>query len=261
MPTTRLRTFFTGFLAGLRAFGRHADFIIDDAEWQSLIESRVVLRRLPLAEQTLLRDLTARFLGTKYLEAVQGLELRPVMSLAIATWACLPILGLGLKFYRDWHNLFISPGGFVDRQWKAEAGGVITEWNDELSGEVLELGPVVLSWSDVSEAGSGHGYNVVIHEMAHKLDGLVFGVEARRQLIHQAWEDFGRLAARQERRRSIRGVHKHLPLDDYAASSPEEFFAVATENFFERPLGLRVALPAVYDCLKDCFKLDPALWS
>jgi len=138
---------------------------------------------------------------------------------------------------------------------------------------VLQLGPVVLSWEDVKDAGQGRGYNVVIHEMAHKLDarnGEMDGSpplspenrEAWRAAFTHAYNDFcnqvkkashGR--AENERQRFAR-----LPLDDYAAESPVEFFAVVCEAFFERPLRLRKEWPAVYACLVDFFKSDPAEW-
>lgn len=251
---------------------------IDPRLWDDLLQSRPALSRLPPAERDSLKELVSAFLGRKYQEGVQGLELDEAMKLRVAAWACLPILRLGIDWYDDWNNIFVSPSGFSDRRWRPEAGGVITEWDDDLAGEVLELGPVVLSWDDVLEAGSGSGYNVVIHEMAHKLDarnGELDGApplprearEAWRTTFRAAWEDLCRQADRLERRGRLRAGgtrpgrgHGRLPLDDYACESPEEFFAVACENFFDRPLGLKAAYPGVYDCLAAFFRLDPALW-
>jgi Mlc titration factor MtfA (ptsG expression regulator) len=249
---------------------------VDGKLWRELLASRAVLARLPDAEAELLRDRVGAFLAGKTLEGVRGLQLDEAMRLRIAAWACLPVLRLGVEWYDDWHNFFVSPSGFSDRRWRPEAGGVVTEWDDDLAGEVLELGPVVLSWDDVLDAGTGSGYNVVIHEMAHKLDardGRLDGApplprEARGpwcEAFGEAWEDLCRRADRLERRGRLgrggpgRG-HGRLPLDDYACESPEEFFAVACENFFERPLGLKAAYPAVYGCLAGFFRLDPANW-
>ena len=268
MSQNLIQRFFASWWTGRQA-GRPV--AVDEVLWQELLASRLILGRLPPAEQVTLRRLCGEFLATKYIEGVRGLGLTPSMELSIAAWACLPLLQLGLAWYDDWHNLFVCPGGFTDTRRRYEAGGAITEWEDDLAGQVLELGPVVLSWDDVDQAGSGGGYNVVIHEMAHKLDArngdldgappLPLDQQARwRQTFGAAWEDFGRQVARQKRRGRIGRGHLRLPMDDYAADSPAEFFAVACENFFERPLGLRLAYPAVYDCLADFFRLDPALW-
>ena len=252
----------------------------DDGLWEGLLASGPVLRRLPPAEAAVRRGLCGEFLAAKDREGVRGRVLEPAMALRVAAWACLPLLRLGIDWYDDWNNLFISPAGFTDTRQRWEAGGAVTEWEDDLAGEVLELGPVVLSWDDVLEAGSGSGYNVVIHEMAHKLDardGELDGApplprgmrEAWQTTFRGAWEEFSRQVDQWERRGRLgaaRGAarpgrgHVRLSLDDYAADSPEEFFAVCCEHFFDRPLGLKSAWPAVYDCLAGFFRLDPASW-
>ena len=247
---------------------RFGQALADDAVWGDLLSACPVLRRLPGADLAALRQLATDFLSSKDLEGVQGLALQAGMAARVAVWACLPVLRLGLSWYDDWNNLFICPGGFSDTRRRYEPGGAITEWEDELAGEVLELGPVVLSWKDVLQAGTGSGYNVVIHEMAHKLDarnGELDGAPplpaeaqaAWRSAFRSAWEELCRMAAHPRRPGHGR---QRLPMDDYACESPEEFFAVACENFFERPLGLKAAWPVVYDCMVNYFRLDPAAW-
>jgi len=129
---------------------------------------------------------------------------------------------------------------------------------------VLELGPVVLSYRDVEDSGWGDGYNVVIHEMAHKLDlrsgnydgcpplhkGMSY--EEWGQSFGQAYEDL-----RGKVKRLGKRSEKLLAIDPYAATDPAEFFAVCTEYFFEKPRALHKAYPAVYDQLCLFYRQSP----
>ncbi|PKL74385.1 MAG: hypothetical protein CVV27_20775, partial [Candidatus Melainabacteria bacterium HGW-Melainabacteria-1] len=142
------------------------------------------------------------------------------------------------------------------------------------AGEAFDLGPVALSLPDIDASGWGDGYNVVIHEMAHKLDGLD-GVYDGRPPLHkgmnsllwqsafkEAWEDLNaKLNAPSGRRRANRGSSKSRSrIDPYAAESPDEFFAVACEYFWEKPAVLIKEYPAVFEQLTLFFRRDPSDW-
>ena len=107
-----------------------------------------------------------------------GLELTDEIRLAIAVQAVLPVLNLGLDLYGGWVGIVVYPGEFRVRRQEPDEDGVVHEWDDELSGEAWPGGPVLLSWEDVTlgtaapEDGGEPGYNVVIHEFAHKIDML-----------------------------------------------------------------------------------------
>jgi len=123
---------------------------------------------------------------------------------------------------------------------------------------------VLFSLPDVRESGFGDGYNVVVHEMAHKLDERDGGLDGcpplPRSMSRRAWRaafgdayaDFQVRVARSSSGRRV-GRASRLPLDEYAAESPDEFFAVACEAFFDAPQRLEAAYPEVYELLGRFF--------
>lgn len=247
---------------------------LDALSWEKVRRQFPLLGRLPSQEADDLLVLSDTFLADKYIEGVQGLVMTEEKSRLIALFACLPILKLGLDCYDDWNNIFVTPASFSGTRRYYQAGGVISEWEEDLSGEVMSLGPVALSWDDVRQGGQGRCFNVVIHEMAHKLDGRngreLDGMPALTRSAAQVWQTTFELAYAnfcrqvQDSERGLESSERqrlaHLPLDEYAAESLVEFFAVLCEAFFERPLRVRLEWPQVYACLVDFFQMDPATW-
>jgi Mlc titration factor MtfA (ptsG expression regulator) len=218
-----------------------------------------LLDRLTPAERGRLRELAVLFLHDKDIQGLGELQLTDTMRLSIALQACLPVLHLGLGWYDDWVSVLVYPDEFlVSHSWEDE-DGVVHEGEGPLSGEAWDRGPVILSWSDVCAAGDD-GYNLVIHEFAHKLDMRNGGANGFPPLhrdmqpaewsatFNSAYEDF---TAREE-------AGEELPFDDYASESPAEFFAVTSEIFFEAPARLRDLYPAVYRQLALFYRQDPA---
>jgi Mlc titration factor MtfA (ptsG expression regulator) len=121
-------------------------------------------------EKTHLKILVEPFLAEKEFSTAGGLQLSDEICVAIAAQGCLPILNLGLAAYRDWVGIVVYPNEFVVPRQFEDEDGVVHEYDDVLSGEAWEGGPLIISWHDVQMAGEG--YNVVIHEFAHKLDML-----------------------------------------------------------------------------------------
>ncbi len=232
--------------------------VIDDAQWQAAEYPLPFLDRLSDDERRRLRELARQFIAEKEWSGARGLELTAPMQLSIALQACLPILNLGLDAYRGWVGVVVYPGDFVIPRQQMDEAGVVHEYDDEVLGEAWEGGPVLVSWFDnLAEIGD---VNVVIHEFAHKLDmtnGVVDGVPAlpgdmsRREWIaafEPAYLDF--------RRRVDAG--EDTAIDPYAAEHPSEFFAVASEVFFEAPDLLHDEYPAVYEQLKSYYRQDPS---
>jgi MtfA peptidase len=261
---------FPGFLARLREGKRNrilAERPIADEVWAWALKEHRILSGLDAGEVLALRELTTLFLADKVFYPVRGLELEEDMKVSIAVQACLPILKLGLDWYRGWSSVIVTPEEFSITRKDVDTAGVVHEYEDELSGQVLDLGPVVFSWKDVEASGWGDGYNVVIHEMAHKLDerdGDIDGCPPLgRDMSRADWRDaftaaFEDLTAALERPASGKRHGKRKPrIDEYAAESPPEFFAVVCEYFFERPLTLKNEYPAVYEQLRLFFKQDP----
>lgn len=230
---------------------------IADTDWQAAEWPYPFFDRLSADQRRRLRRLAAEFIVAKEWSGAQGLQLTPSLQLQIALQACLPILELGLSWYEGWVGIVVYPGDFVIPRRVVDEDGVVHEYDDAVLGEAWEGGPVLLSWfDDPAEPGD---VNVVIHEFAHKLDmtnGAVDGlprlhpdmsIRAWQQAFAPAFDDFCRRV----------DAGEEVPLDPYAAEHPSEFFAVASEVFFEAPALLATMYPAVYRQLRLFFRQDP----
>ena len=209
-------------------------------------------RRIPLlsglgpVRMAKLRALSSWFLARKSVYGVQGLEVTPPMQVEIAAQACLLILDLGSEYYSGWVDVKLYPGAFRVKLEEADEIGLVHEGIEDRTGESWLNGPVILSWEDVSH--SGPGWNVVLHEFAHKLDGLGGSMNGMPPLhpgmSRRDWaQAFGRAYEA-----LCDDVDDGLVpcIDPYAAESPAEFFAVATEYFYSDPLRLKSCYPEVY---------------
>ena len=232
---------------------------IDEADWAAVLERLPILDPLDDGERERLRGLAARFVAGKSIEPVLGQRVGAVDAAVIAAQACLPVLALGLDAYRSWRTVVVYPAGFVSREHEVDEAGVEHEWEEERSGESWLGGPLVLSLEDVEASGCGDGYNVVIHEVAHKLD-MLDGDANGRPPLHPgmdaaAWSrDF--TAAFDDLNRRIEAGETPA-IDEYAAQEPGEFFAVTSECFFETPDVLDADYPVVYAHLRGFYRQDP----
>jgi len=225
---------------------------MDDRLWSAAVGRLDFLPDTPK-----LRELTLLFLAEKQFVGAHRLELTDRMRVSIAAQACLPVLELGLDWYAGFSGVVVYPGDFRVRRTEVDEDGVVHEWDDELAGEAMPGGPVVLSWD---AAAHDPLMNVVIHEFAHKLD-MLDGLADGRPPLHagmdgRAWQKafadaFDGFSDALERGRDTW-------LDPYAAEHPAEFFAVISEAFFEDPRETRRRYPDVYDQLKLFYRQDPA---
>ena len=212
---------------------------IPDAQWDALRARLRLLDGRSDDQVAALRALTAQFLARKTFSPARGLKLDDSMCLAIAAQACLPVLNLGFDWLRGWREVIVYPGQFrVRRRDHDEDSNVVHEWDDELAGEAWSQGPIVLSWADVEQdlADPFEGFNVVIHEIAHKLDmldGESDGTPPMPGARHREWVRVMQPAYDEHARAVDRG--KDTVLAPYAAEAPDEFFAVATEYYFTAP--------------------------
>ena len=236
----------SGWFGGL--FAPHPQ--ITDAAWAATLQRSRLFHALRADERARLRELCERFLSKKNFHAAAGHELTPEQCLSIAALACLPVLHLGFDWLAGWREVVVYPGEFrVKREHHDEHTGVVTEGEDELIGEAWERGPLILSWADVATdlAQPFDGFNVVVHEIAHKLDmldGPADGVPrmpasiARREWIDTMQPAYDRLVRDVERGRETW-------IDPYAAESADEYFAVVSELHFSDPAGLARTIPSV----------------
>ena len=243
-----------GLLDKLRGHKRQP---IPDALWAATVSALPFLDILPPDEQRQLRTLAEDFLAEKEFSAAGGLELSDEICVAIAAQGCLPILKLGLKAYRDWVGIIVYPDEFVVRRRFEDETGIVHEYDDVLSGEAWEGGPLIVSWHDVKMAGDG--YNVVIHEFAHKLDmlnGDADGMPAlHSDLDASEWETIF-FAAYDDFCTRVDSGEETL-IDPYASETPGEFFAVLSESFFEIPDVVAGEYTDLYDLLRRYYRQDP----
>lgn len=231
---------------------------LDEALWQRVTGSLPFLQGLTAAEGQRLKDCAVLFLDEKEMHGARGFVLTDAVRLSIAVQACLPILNLGLDAYQGWVGIVIYPGEFKVRREEMDASGVVHQYDDELSGEAWPGGPVILSWQDVTLGEAG--YNVVIHEFAHKLH-MSRGDMDNFPLPHahmdrERWLAAWDTAYDQFCAQVDRGMD--TVIDPYASEQPAEFFAVLSEAFFTLPQEVRSLYPDLYAQLALFYKQDPA---
>jgi Mlc titration factor MtfA (ptsG expression regulator) len=232
-------------------------------EWLSYLRRNVTLyRRLSEDEQARLRDDLRIFIAEKDWEGCAGLEMTDEIKVTVAALACLLLLGIEHDYFSRVQTILVYPGGYRVPQQEALGENVIIEGESDRAGEAHYRGPVILSWDEVLHDARhpGAGRNLVIHEFAHQLDmldGAIDGtppLRSRRQ--YRRWHK----VMTAEYRRLIAEAEESVPtlLDEYGTTSESEFFAVATECFFDRPVAMAREHPRLYALLRDYFGQDPA---
>ena len=230
---------------------------MDNDLWRSAVAGLRFIHVLSPEETAKLQQLVILFLSEKQFSGAHGIEVTDRMRVSVAAQACLPILELGPDWYAGWTGIVIYPGDFRVRRSEVDEDGVLHEWDDELAGESMPGGPVVLSWD---AAAHDPGMNGVIHEFAHKLD-MLSGEPNGVPPLHAGMERRAWSAALKE---AYEGFSEALDrgrdtwLDPYAAEHPSEFFAVFSEAFFQEPREARRRYPELYDQLMRFYRQDPA---
>ena len=200
-----------------------------------------------------------RSLNEKSIVGAGGLEVRDEMRMCVAAQACMLLLNLDLDFFRGWTEVIVYPDEFIVDYEYLDEDGIAHRVNAPLSGESWLEGPVILSWADAERAGDG--YNVVIHEFAHKLDMLNGEANGfprlHAEMDPQRWSFVFNAAYDDFCERLKRGEGSEI--DPYAAENPGEFFAVVSEAFFEIPRVVQLEYPEVYGQLTAFYRQDPAL--
>ena len=236
------------------------------AEWREILRRRVpYVRHLPADLQLQLKKHIQVFVAEKPFIGCAGLEVTDEMRITIAAQACLLMLNRRrASYYPQLRQILVYPGAFVVDRVHTDSAGVLQDQRRALSGESWSQGQVILSWQDTLDGAAviDDGQNVVIHEFAHQLDqenGQANGaplLSGRRH--YERWSqvmaaEFAQLQAQAE------GGQPTL-LSPYGATNPAEFFAVATEVFFEQPQRLAAEHPALYRELAGFYRLNPLSW-
>jgi Mlc titration factor MtfA (ptsG expression regulator) len=249
---------------------------IPQSLWQQCVERLPFLQRLAADDLDRLKLLSETLLDKKTFTGAGGLEMTDEVAVMIAAQASLPVLNLTLDLYDDMAGIIVYPSEFIVPRAELDEAGVMHEWQAPVSGEALDMGgAVVLSWEDI-DAIDEPGYNVVIHEFAHKIDmrgGAPNGHPPFLTAYHEgmnpaewqevfsaAYKDFSERVDDLDNRlpdeadgaddeAAHEALYVALPLDPYAAENPAEFFAVASEAFFALPAPLAAAYPEVFRLL------------
>lgn len=211
---------------------------------------------LSAAEQSKLRDRTRIFVAEKQWVGCGGLAIDEEMKVAIAAQACLLVLGLPHEYYYDRiRTVLVYPDTYLHPP--DMNGG----WEKQIAGEYWHRGPVIVSWKNTRDGMDDRG-NLVFHEFAHHLDDIggemdgmppLENAAQERRWLEVVGEEYDRLTKKAQQGEATL-------LSYYGAKSLAEFFAVATECFFERPVPLEQQHPELYGILRDFYRQDPARW-
>ncbi|TWO69091.1 zinc-dependent peptidase [Caenimonas sedimenti] len=214
---------------------------IPGALWAGTLAAYPFLAARPAHELQELRSLAARFLADKEFHGADGLVITDAIALAIAAQAVLPVLHLGLDWYDDFVGIVVHPAEVVARRTDTDDDGVVHDYEEVLAGEAMHHGPIMLSWQDVAAAGASAdaGYNVVIHEFAHKIDMRDGASDGCPPLPSRAARDawLATMEAQYQAFREQVIIAERFSgpapwLDPYGATAIDEFFAVACEAYF-----------------------------
>lgn len=232
---------------------------VSPAAFLAVVERLPILKGLTTEEQERLREQASLLIHDKAFSAAGGAEVDASTQLAIAVQACLLTLNLGEESYHGWNEIILYPEEFLRPREEMDEAGVVHHTRDILAGESWHGGPLVLSLADVEASGQADGFNVVLHEFAHKLDMLNGDANGypplHRGMDAAAWaRDF--TAAYEDLCARV-DADEDTAIDPYATVDPAEFFAVLTETFFETPDLLHAEYPAVYDQLRQFYRQHP----
>jgi Mlc titration factor MtfA (ptsG expression regulator) len=241
-----------------------------EAGSRATIERNVpAARRLPPELRSRLESLVGAFLAEKEFVGCNGLVVTDEIRTTIAALACLLVLGRR-GHYDDLHSILVYPAAFWVEDEIEDEAGVVSQRRRVLSGESWESSRIILSWDDVLEAARtpGEGYNVALHEFAHYLDAEGLGLAAPPRLPLRVNSPDARVRSVESWAADLADEFESLLesvdrgeatfLDPYAAEDEAEFFAVATEDYFERPAELLENHPRLYGLLQEFYGIDPA---
>ena len=236
------------------------------SSWEEILRHNVPsFKLLNSEEREHLRNLIKVFIAEKEWVGCGGLRLIDEMRVTIAAMACMLILSLNHNYYKNVETILIYPEDVVLPERQIGFFEMVTqpmEPDGPITGQAFEQGPLILVWDavlqSIEEAGSG--YNVVYHEFAHKLD-MQDGVADGTPLLSDGakYRDWVKICSR-EYLKLLKDVEKgkRTFLDEYGATDEVEFFAVATEHFFDQPVQMLKAAPELYRVLKEFYRQDPA---
>ena len=236
------------------------------SHWEAIIRQNVAhYCNLTHAERAHLRALIQVFIAEKYWEGAGGLELSDEIRVTISAQACLLLLGLPHNFYRNVQSIVVYPSTVVAPNRKPgffETPLAPVDLAHPILGQAFQQGPVIIIWDAAMRSGRHPelGHNVIYHEFAHKLDMLDGAADGTPPLSSRAeYDDWVQICSREYLRlKHDIAKGRSTFLNAYGATSEAEFFAVATEQFFDEPRVMIAQAPDLYRVLKGYYHQDPA---
>ncbi len=234
-------------------------------EWVGILESNIqVYGNLPMPLRLQLRSLIKQFLHQKHYSGAAGLTINDEIRVTIAAQACMLQLNRRGDLYPKLKYILVYPSAFVVSRPEADESGLVNQRSRGLLGESWQSGKVILAWDNVLHGARNFvdGRNVVLHEFAHQLDSesgsadgapLLAGKSCYRSWAAALSQEF------EELQKDSRYDRRSL-MDHYGATNPAEFFAVATETFFEKPRQMAKNHSDLFRVLHEYYRIDPRDW-
>lgn len=234
------------------------------AEWEQIVQKNVPLyNRLPDSLKKQLHGLVHVFMAEKNFEGCGGLEITDEIRVTIATQACMLLLNRKTTYFGKLRTILVYPHTYV-AETSSSNGTIRIDGQSVRLGESWWNGPVVLAWDSVTGGTLNitDARNVVLHEFAHQLDQEDGAADGAPTLEHRSsYVAWARVLSREyENLQKKKKKHRRSVMNKYGATNPAEFFAVASETFFEKARQMKKKHPELYDELRDYYKLDPVEW-
>ncbi len=235
-------------------------------QWQQILQHNLpVYNALPTDTVSELHHQIVLFLEEKKFYGCGGLVIDDNIRVTIAAQACLLLLNRPTRGYASLQAILVYPSAYLAPRREHDNSGVVHESNSTMLGESWSNGRLILSWDDVVRGASDFqdGHNVVLHEFAHQLDQESGSANGAPLLsTGTSYKSWARVLADEflQLQRDADAGQASL-LDHYGASNPAEFFAVATEVFFERPNELMQLHPELFQQLLGYYRVDPSTWN
>lgn len=228
------------------------------AWWDIIDENVPLVAEMDKYDRQELGGIVQVLMHEKTFEGCGGLEITDTIRLTILAQAGVLLMHREHGYYPTLKTILVYPSTYLANHQEVLPDGTVIEGPQARLGESWYGGALVLAWDNVRSSAWNHddGRNVTLHEFAHQLDGVATGMDGAPQLPSKArYREWARVLG-EEYATLIEKLHKghKTKLDPYAATNPPEFFAVATEYFFEKPAMMRRHYPELYDELSAFYR-------
>jgi hypothetical protein len=234
--------------------------------WKMLLDKRLpIYRRLPENLKTQLHGHTQVLLAEKQFIGCAGLVITEEIKVTIAAEASILLLNRKTHYYQDLTYILVYPSAFIVNREVSNAAGIHTIEREVLTGESWDTGKVIIAWDEVQYDidNVNDGSNLIFHEFAHQLDHESGSTDGAPLLEKpSSYVTWARVLSREyQKLNEYRARGESTVMDYYGAKNPAEFFAVATETFFEKSQQMKSQHPELYEQLRNYYKVDPSEWS